>query len=247
MSDLIAKFASGEFDLHAAKTLVKDLYDALRGADWLNSGIEFLKGVWAPLPSAILLAVAVLMLLFGKKMMGVWKFLGMFCLGYAASVVLLVNTGKLDTFFIPGWIVALIIGGLAAVLSKYIYLLAVAGASFAAGYVLIVGVGPRISGLSSWMEASDTNRWIAIGVAAALVMIFVFLLLKWVEILGTAVVGAWFAAYFTNAKFFEFTSLADMGTVVVPGLGEQSVLFLIAVGVLFLLGAAAQIKTRRRY
>ena len=196
--------------------------------DWLTKFIPF---AWI-IPSVLAL-LSLIQVFFGKKLLGLQKFLLCLAIGFACGTVfihpLLCNIG---ITFMADWVVGLIVGVVAAILSRLVYFLAYIVAAGCAGYILCLG-GILPESISQYL-----SFWY-VGVGVAVVFVVLALLLRrFIEMLGTAVLGGY-------TLFLSFVAiLASFGWEI----GAEykiwrTVGFLAVCG---LLGFIVQLKTARR-
>lgn len=227
---------SGEFDFSALGQFFANINHSIMA----NSD---LMGIWNAMLTAtasitmvvpiIFIALGAIEWLFGKKLIPLQRFLLCAAVGYICGVLYispLIN----GIFSLPSYISGAVVGLVAAVLCKFMYYVAYAGA--AAYSVYIVSINGIIPFLSDFTEG---NHMIAL-VAAAVAVIIAFILRKYIEMLGTAILGAFIISKAVNSNYFDYTALeffGDMGWI-----AELAV-----IGAVGLIGFIIQIKTRRRY
>ena len=188
-------------------------------------------GFITPYIPFILLAFYAVVALFGKKLFSILRFLAFFVVGFALGVYFLspLILGVLPA--IPTWVIGLVVGIVAAVLSKLLYILTIA---LAAGYSVYLVC---YTALIPFLETLTKGNWmISLGVAAVVILLM-FLLLKYVEMLGTAVLGGFGIATVVRG-FYDFTTL-------LPGM--EWLAMLIVTAVIALLGFIVQFRMRERY
>lgn len=182
----------------------------------------------------ILLALCLVEAFFGKRLLNLQKFLACFIVGFACGVHYL--SPFVDKVFVmPSWITGLVVGLVCAVFCKIIYIIAVA---LAAGYgTYVVAFSGSI--LPSISKFTKGNLIFSL-IAAAVVLVLVFLLLKILEMLGTSFFGAWGAVKCLNTAicFMNWSWLAGKTGVIV---------YWSAIGVIALLTFLVQWKTRKRF
>jgi len=196
-----------------------------------STGLDFIKGLLplAWILPAILIALSLVQVFAGKKLLGIQKFVACFVVGYALGAVLLTPVIA-ELFAIADWIVGLVVGVIAALLCKPIYFLS---------YVVAAGYGVYALCMSDVLPeaiASFTNNWIVALVAAVVAIVLVLILRKWIEMLGTAALGAWTLYLSVEALLLTFDLSFDsayelwwkFGTLAVAGI----------------LGFIVQVKTR---
>ncbi len=188
-----------------------------------------LSPVWAYRFYAVMV-LALIVALFGKRIYGLLKFLGGFAAGFCAGVVLLAPM----VTFLPPWVVGVVVGLVAALLIKFLYYVAViAGVGYAAYFCAY-----SATYLDVVFNYTKGNILYS-AIVAAVAIILVLLLLKWIEMLGTSVLGGY---VFTLAlvKVFDIRTIGFLS-----GLGNISLY--IVMGLVALVGFVVQVKTRKRY
>ncbi len=176
----------------------------------------------------VLLAFSVLMAFFGKKLLGPQKFIAFLAVGFGAGEVYVAPLLVDILPSLPAWVSGLVIGLIAALLCKFLYWIAVA---VAAGYSVFM-----ILYTDMFFTLPEPKQIIA-AVAALVVIILVFIFLKFFERLGTAFLGGYLSTVLLmKAVDFSFIPL------------DLAITKWILVGVIALLGFLVQIATRsRRY
>ncbi len=187
----------------------------------------------------ILLALGFIVALFGKKLLPLAKFFGFFAIGFVGGVLFLSPYITPNISFVKAWIVGLVIGLVAAIFCKIFYYLVVAGAAGGAVYYLCIYTQSGwLYNVTKFISESARPTLYAI-IAAAVAVLIVLLLLKWIEMLGTAFLGSWLfvASLNTLTKFMELEFIKNFNNIV----------FWVIIGIVALIGFAVQVKTRKRY
>ncbi len=176
----------------------------------------------------VLLAFSVLMAFFGKKLLGLQKFIAFLAVGFGAGEVYVAPLLVDILPSLPAWVSGLVIGLIAALLCKFLYWIAVA---VAAGYSVFM-----VLYTDMFFTLPEPKQIIA-AVAALVAIILVFIFLKFFERLGTAFLGGYLSTVLLmKAVDFSFIPL------------DLAITKWILVGVIALLGFLVQIATRsRRY
>ena len=171
---------------------------------------------------------------FGRKMIGFLKFIFFFIIGFALGTHLLTPL-ILEAVEIPGWLVGTVAALVAAVLYRFLYVVLY---SVVAGYGMYILTyhGFYIQGESAYSNAKATYCLIA----AVVAVIIALVLKKYIEMLGTAVLGGWLASLIFASSVYDFTVLPVFG-------GISRVAILVPAAVIAAIGAIVQVKTRRRY
>lgn len=196
---------------------------------WLESILPF---AWI-IPSVLAL-LSLIQIFFGKKLLGIQKFVACLVIGFACGTMFIYPLlADIGITFMPDWVVGLIVGIVAAILFRLIYFLAYIIAAGVAGYVLCVGnVLPEA--VSQYID----YWFVGIGVAVAFIIV-ALLLRRFIEMLGTAVLGAY-------TLYLSFCAiLASLGWAIGADYTIWWMIGFLAVG--GLLGFFVQLKTGRRY
>jgi hypothetical protein len=187
----------------------------------------------APYIPLILLAFYLVVALFGKRLFNILRFLAFFVVGFALGIYYLspLVLGILPT--VPTWVIGVVSGVVSAVLSKLLYVVALA---IVAGYsVYIICYQALIPGLGSLTG----GNWIISLACAAVIVLVVFLLRQYVEMLGTAMLGGFGIATVVRG-WYDYTTVS-----VFVGLEWLGVLlFTVIVAIVCF---AVQFKHRERY
>lgn len=196
--------------------------------EWINQFIPF---AWI-VPSVFAL-LSLIQVFFGKKLLGLQKFLACLAIGFACGTMfiypLLCNIG---ITFMADWVVGLIVGVVGAILSRLVYFLAYVVCAGCAGYVLC------LSGILPEAISQYVAYWyVGVGVAVAFIVL-ALLLRRFIEMLGTAVLGGY-------TLFLSFIAiLASFGWAI----GEEYKMWWMIgfLAVCGFLGFLVQLKTARR-
>ncbi len=179
----------------------------------------------------ILLAFYIILGTLGKRLFSILRFLAFFVVGFALGVYFLAPLILVVIQALPPWVVGVVIGVIAAVLSKILYFVVLAVTVGYCGYVLMFQ-GLIIPG---FMEG---NYWVAL-LFAVVLTVLVLLFRKYVEMAGTSFLGGLGIAYVIRG-WWDFTALDFL--VGIEWLGILVVALVFAV-----LGFIVQFKTRVRY
>ena len=233
---IFESFSNGTFGIEALTGLIDSESAALKAEADIAPIWEMACGyieMVVPYMAYIVMALGLVVALFGKKLLPVVKFLGFFAIGFGAGVLYL--SPVIDSLFvIPSWIVGLVIGVIAAVFSKILYLIVFA---LVPGYA-VYSACFTASVLPMVTEFTKGNLIFSL-VAGVVAIVIVFLLRKWVEMLATAVIGANMLIAAINTAF-DFMSLEFLQ-------GFETIVFWVLVGIVALIGFIVQVKTRKRY
>lgn len=134
----------------------------------------------------VLLGLCLLPALLGRRIFSFLRFLAFFGAGFILSVHLL--TPFIEPFIpgLPAWVVGIITGLVAAVLSKFLYYI---GYALVAGYAVYIIIYKGMI-LPELMTFATGNMYVSLAFAAGAI-ILAFLLRKYIEMMGTALLGAW--------------------------------------------------------
>lgn len=179
------------------------------------------------------MVLALVMALFGKKLIGVVKFLAFFALGFLLGAHLLTPLLPPEVA-LPGWIIGIVSALILGVLSRFAYI---------AVYVIAFGYSAYVLTYHGFMLTPDpvysnTRALVSLGVALVLVVLLL-VFKKYVEMLGTAALGS-FLAVTALVRIYDFTAWPVFD-------GIEWLASLIVMGVLTLITFTFQVKTRRRY
>ena len=173
--------------------------------DIWNGGVSSLSGI-APYLLLIFLLGSLVIAFFGKKLATPIKFLTIFVLAFCLGTCYI--SPLLDPFIvIPHWIMGLIVGAVAAVLYKFVYVVLVISTI---GYSVYMTVY-RADVLTSLFSE---NAVVALAIAGV-VLLLLFIFRKYTEMVGFAVFGAWLSALTLNALFNYTTWLGDNGAILI--------------------------------
>ena len=135
--------------------------------------------------TGVLLALSLVQLFVGKKLIGLQKFIAFFTIGFACGVLFLAPF--VDTIIeLPHWVSGLVIGVIAALLSKPLYFITYV---FTAAYSVfaVCFVGEFLPEVTAFTQ----GNLIFSLVAGAVALVLALILRKWVETLLSAFLGAW--------------------------------------------------------
>jgi len=182
----------------------------------------------------VLIILSLLIAMFGKKMLGSLKFIFFFITGFVLGVHLLAPLLPPD-FTIAPWIIGLVIAVVSAVLYRILYIIL---------YSTLIGYGAYILFYNGFYLAKEPT--FSVGKAlicllfAAIVLIIALIFKRFVEMVGTAALGAWLAAWIFAEQIYDFTCWGIFGD-------ARCVALLIPTLLIGALGSWIQIRTRRRY
>ena len=213
----------GEFSYEKLWTLVKDINACVTDALGLT---ELLSSFAAIMPFAFM-AVMLLFVFLGKKLLPYIKFVSVLCLGIGVGVYY-VHPILPESLSIPAIVSGLVIGIIAAVFYRLIYIFIFAGAAF-------YGVFAACNHCLADVLASMGDLTVIYVGVALVAVVLAFILRKYAEMLGTAMIGA---------RVIAINLVAMLGGV---ALGPDWVLPLILTAIVTFVGFLVQVKTRKRY
>lgn len=192
-------------------------------------------GALAPYAFAIPIALIVLsslQLFFGKKLLPLSRFLAAAAMGYAVGVVTISPIIN-NIFVLPNYVSGIVMAIVAGVLAKFVYYI---GIAVGVGYIsyMVCFTAAFLPQITNYTKGNN----IASAVVCAVAVILVLLLLKFIEMAGTAFLGAFLISELVIANYVNYPALVPMDPVIVK---------YVAVGVVALIGFIIQYKTRRRY
>ena len=198
--------------------------------DWF---FGLIAPIWVAVPF-ILLGFYVLLALAGKRLFGILRFLTFFVVGVLLGTYLLSPLVAKVIPQIPPFITGILTGIVAAVLSKILYIVALI---VAVGYPVYTAciTGTVIPAVTVYAMG---NVWISLA-AAAVAVLLVLLLKKFVEMLGTSMLGGLGIAFVVRG-WYDFTTLELFG-------GKTWIPMLIVTSLVGLIGFIVQFRTRRRF
>lgn len=236
-SDFISELIGARFSFSYLWQQLSSLYESVVSDGAVLSIWDWLKnlstGLWTALPY-ILMALGVIVLLFGKKMGGFVKFVGFFIVGFFLGVYFLASVIPPEVPIAP-WVVGIVVAILAAVLSKMLFVTA---------YSVIVLYS--VYRLCYHGFFFDNQQLFSVGksltalAVAAIVLVLTLIFFRFVQMLVFSVLGAWMIT-----SGFAF-GIIDLDAI--PKLGANSwILEVTIMGIIAILGFIFQIKTRKRY
>ena len=234
MSITLDGLINGSYDFKAIIDKVKSIYDAVMGngniSSWWETFTGYLDMVPAIAVSGVLLLLSLVMVFFGKRLLGLTKFLAFFAAGFGLGVAYLAIHIPSSINF-PHWIVGIVVGVVCALLSRVLYF---------AAYVGVAGYSAYLASISGYIlpEFTKGNKIIAL-VFAAVAIVVCLLLKKLIEMLGTATLGG----YLASLCILEMFSQLNLN------LESDLIVMIIKIAVIVLCGVfgfVVQYKTRKR-
>ena len=227
-----AKF-SFESIWQAIVSLFKDASKTPDVSSVWNDIVEFVSS-YNHVSMLIVAILSLTLAFFGRKMMGLVRFVAFFVAGFMLGAHLLTPLLPPDVE-IPAWIIGIVVALIAGVLSKFLYTVLYV---VAAGYSMYI---VAYNGFYLGLEASYADMLVTVALISAFVAIIIALLLKkYIEMIGTAALGSWLAVIVVSKNLYDFTAWKIFE-------GNEKLAIIIPTAIIALIGAAIQIKTRRRY
>ncbi len=227
-----AKF--GFFELWAWLCEIYQAAINMTGVVEIRSAIDAFLLPTMPYIPYILILLCALVAFLGKKLMPVIKFLGFFFLGFIFGAHFI--TPLLEGLIaIPAWVYGLAIGIICAVLYRFIYY---------ALYTLFIVYSVYIicyTGFTLQPEtAHSSSKAITCLVVAVVIAVLALIFRKYVEMVGTALLGGYLVFVVVNFMIFDFYTLELLWYT--PWIAPLA--FTLVLGIP---GAIVQLKTRKRY
>ena len=177
--------------------------------------------------SVFLIIFSIFIALFGRKMMGFLKFVFFFIAGFLVGTHTLAGMIPPDVKF-PAWIVGIVVALVAAVLYRFIYIVIYSVAFGYSGYLLVYN--------GFYLASNPTyspDKALGCIIVALIVLVISLIFRKYIEMLGTAFLGAWLAVWLFVNNIFAFST--HVGIMMIP------------TAIITVLCVIVQFKTRRRY
>lgn len=199
----------------------------------VNEFIRLSISVVEPYLPFIYIGLSLLLVFLGKRMFALPRFLAFLWLGFLLGTYYLSPLVLSVLPDMPAWIIGVVVGIIAAVLSKFIYFVAYAAVVAYPVYQLSFSLF-----LVDVLTPEGGRYWVALAIALVVVVIF-FLLRKFIEMLGTAALGGFFIAE-SIRMLWDYTTLDFLNGI--EWVGTLAITVVIA-----LIGFIVQVKTRERY
>lgn len=234
-------FLNATFDFSALWQWISSLFQSMIAHPTVDGYITLAEGYIAMLPALIvpgaLLVLSLIQAFFGKKLLGLQKFIVCFAAGFLCGAVIV---HPMIAEFIQGIsaeILGVIVGVVFGLLCKPVYFIS---------YVLVAGYSAYLVLMGGYYlpetvtAMTKGNMVICLG-AAAVVIILALIFRKWIEMLGTSVLGGWCTYLSVDALL---VALTGSGLAAFP---SANIIKIAAIVVVAFLGFVVQVKTRRRY
>ncbi len=236
MSEFLSTVVNGTLDFKALGEIFKGFFANVLAnpgvATVWDKVLTFLRSLGIGFP-LLLIALSLVLLFFGKKLLSIERFIVAALLGYGIGVVI-VSPMINQVFALPDYISGAVIALVLAVLCKYIYFAAVAVAAGYSVYVLCVNPG-----ILPFALPVNGNAVICLVIALVVVLV-VFLLLKYIEMIGTSVLAAFCISKIVIIHFVDYRALSFLGN-------YGWIVEIALIAIVALIGSIVQIKTRKRY
>ena len=212
---------------------VGDFFNQILAVDVVANVQGMIDGVLANVPygkALVLIVIGLIIALFGKRLLGVLKFIAAVVIGFGVGTIYL---APLVSFIPQAWIVGLVTAVVFALLYKVVYIVGIVALTGYSVYwtCFTAAVLPSVL-------AFTKGNMLFSAIAAVVAIVIVLVLLKFVEKVYTAVAGA----YLIVVQLIKIWDPRSLGILVANDL----ILFII-MGVIALIGLIVQIKTRKRY
>ncbi len=190
----------------------------------------YIEAAGAVIP-AVLIALSLFEIFFGKKLIGLQKFIACLALGFFAGVSLLQPLLTTVGVVIPAIAVGVITGIIAALLSKFIYIVVYVAAFGYSAYLISMGGQLMPDPLVAFVKGNMIIGLVSVALAILLSLVF----RGFIERAGTAVIGGFCLVGSINLLLSVF------------GAPEVSVILMaVIVSVASLLGIGAQLGSAKR-
>ena len=222
-------YAEYGFDViyQATVNLLLDISSNTYINTWWTATWEFLSflGIWIPIMLGVIFLIVAL---FGKKMFSVLRFTAYFIAGFVAGVCWLSPLVLPIIPTLPTWVIGVVGGIVAGVLSKVLYILS---------YAIVAGYSVYLFFCGGMIVPLAGNYVVAlIAAVAAIVLVFVFR--KFIEMAGTSMLGG-FGVATVIRHFYDFTTWELF-------VGREWLGMLILTVIVAILGFLVQYATRER-
>ena len=224
----------GEYDFKQIGDEIKSTYDNVAGnvnIEGLWSKVtEFLSSVPAIAVTGVLLALSLVVVFLGKRLLNFAKYVGFLAVGFCLGVTFLAPIVSEVLPIVPWWAVGLVVGVVAMLMSKMLYFLLYVGAA---------GYGAYLFSIRGYVLPEFTNGNLMIGLVVAAVAVAVVLICKkLIEMLGTAALGG----FLVSLCVVEMLSQLDIAL----GSTVLTVIKLAILAILAIIGLVVQYRTRKR-
>ena len=223
---------AGQMGFKGIVEFLKNLFELqVKGNGEIMSLWNSITGSIAGVLPIVLIAIGALELLFGKKFLGVQKFVFSAALGYVLGVLVL-SPAVNKIFAFPAMVCGIVCAIIAGVLFRLVYAILLFGGVGIFGYALFFA-----NGVLPMVLPTENNQVLSFA-GAGLLIFLVLIFRKNIERLGTAYLGAFLIIDSVVKNYYDFTALLA---------GSEDLLKTVAIIAVALLGFAFQYKKRRRY
>ena len=203
LSEFIHALITAEFSLYDMAVAFFRFYEGL----WTDFNIsEMVSGMWwhlryvKPFLPFILFVIYTLVATLGNKMFGFLRFSVLFISGFIIGIYTLSPLVLEVMPNLPTWVIGLITGIVAGVLSKILYFLIVSGGLGYSTYVVFYsGSLPVLAGLTA-------GSWLVGLIAAAAVIALTVVFSKYIEMASTALLGGYGMACIVRG-WYDYSSM----------------------------------------
>lgn len=236
-TDFFNSVKDGAFGVEGSYTYIVDFIKKMWSSETVSVIKDWFFGLIAPISAAIpfiLLGCYIVIALAGKRIYGVLRFLTFFVAGVLLGTYLLSPLVAKIVPQIPPALIGVVTGVVAGVLSKLLYILVIAVVAAYPVYTVCISgtVIPALTGLCK-------GNVVVSLICAAVALLIVILLLKYIEMLGTAMLAGLGIGYVVKG-WYDFTALELFG-------GKAWIPMLIISSVVGIIGFVVQFRTRRRF
>ena len=232
--ELIKSIISGNFDFTAMRGFIEGLKTRVAEQADVKPIWDMVAGIFESLGlivPVLLIALGLLEVLFGKKLMPLQRFLFVVATGFVGGVLYIapiLNGFVALNPLIVGVAIA-IVGAILNKLCYYVFYIALFG---------YIGYTVAITGMIPAIGSMFTGNMIFSAVLAVVLVVLALILRNTVERVGTAYIGALLITTNIIKNFFDYTAL----------LGDNGALVgTIVLAVITFIGFVIQVKTRKRY
>ena len=235
--DFFTAVKEAAFGFEAFSEFAVTLYYSITENPDMQSVWSALMGILNPIIAVVPYILIVLMALvsfFGKKIIGIIKFIAFFIVGFALGLYYVTPLISSVISF-SGVICGLIIGILAAVLYRFLYIVLYTVSITYSVYILCYK-----SFVPDALETYALDKSLVALLIAVLVLVLAFIFKKYVEMLGTSLLGGYMIAIIVKNLIFDYTALGFLGAL--AWIAPIVIMLVVAIP-----GFIVQVKTRRRY
>lgn len=226
MKEFFSKVISGDFCFDALKESIIRFNETVATHPDMTFLSDFYNSAAGVMPY-VTVAVMLLFLFFGKKLLPQIKFVCSFFVGFGLGVYFLAPAVDGIISGVPAWVSGLVIALLLLAINRLFYFLFFISAAFFTSFVL----------LNSFL---NFGALLLLSVAAVGVII-ALIFKKYFEMLGTAFLGAFVLLRKIDSSFIAFNTEINLGSAF-----SFELISLLAI-IIAIVGFTVQIKTRKRY